>query len=316
MADASGPNNPPQIAGNNQPQIVINPPPLPNNPPADTGDVEQSVSSFAELPFDKRYKLAQDNIPAFEATSLYNVDSFITKLGTANDTYHIPPQDQVTLALSRLAGEATGFQTELRETSTIPTDFKVFCDRLRLRFPLPPEETAPFLLVNELYMKGTLLAKYIQDFTRQVSRLGSAEAGRTALLQEIFLSGLSGNLRQTVEPTRPEGGWGSLAALQQSCVTAQQNLHLHGVRPKPETSGSSQNSGKRGRQQTAAGPSRLSEVNTSLWCNGCKKAGHEDSQCWTQHPNLRPAKKPKLAGKGRGRGRGQGQGRGQQQSKN
>ena len=46
----------------------------------------------------------------------------------------------------------------------------------------------------------------MQDFNRQVSRLGLGEAGLQQLLQELFLSGLPIGLRQIVEQSRPEMG--------------------------------------------------------------------------------------------------------------
>ena len=285
------------------------------------GAVEQPVpeqgpaSSWADLPFQDRHKMARDTIPAFsgKSNSDYNVDSFVTKLHTAFDTFAIAPRDQVNLALTRLEGEATRYQTEMRDTGTTPTEFSDLCVRLRQRFPVPLLETAPYLLIHGVAMKSGNLAQYSQNFSRHVARLGEAEAGRTSLLQELYLTGLDYDLRKVVEQARPENGWSTLSALQSACVTAHQNLHLQGSRPKPENSGSSQGSGKRGRAETKTGRSCLargSEVDTSLWCSRCNKAGHEVDDCWTEHPEKRPSKQAKTGGGGGYRGRGKGPGRG------
>ena len=75
-------------------------------------------------------------------------------------------------------------------------------------------------------MSGNQLTRYVQEFNRQVSRCGSGEQAWQAMLQELFLTGLSCNLRQIVEQSRPELGWASLESLQSSTTKVQQTLHL------------------------------------------------------------------------------------------
>ena len=160
------------------------------------------------MPYGDRCKAARTEVPAFTGKPDYSSEAFVVKLNTAYSTYAISASDRVQLALSRFEGEATKFQVELTselalEGKEIP--FDEFKHKLLTRFPVPTEETPQYLLLHKLQL-GNDMAKFIQNFNRQVSRAGTGELANQNMLQEIFLSNLGGNLCQIVEQTRPEAG--------------------------------------------------------------------------------------------------------------
>ena len=245
---------------------------------------------LASLPYKDRYQGARDEIPPFEGKPVYNPEAFYTKVVFSCNTYGIPAEDRVRIATLRLEGDAAKFQAELTTAGEMPSTLEELYAKLKARYPVSPEETAPYLLVHQVSMQGSHLARYVQEFNRQVSRAGSGEQAWQNMLQELFLSGLSGNLRQVVEQSRPEMGWTSLETLQGATAKSQQTLHLQGSRPAG--SGSSKESGGNKRQpgphpeqrstkqqRSHLQPSRPKPAGNRSFCTFCKKAGHPTEDC-------------------------------------
>ena len=266
--------------------VAVNPAaPAVDNPAAAAADntVAGPSSGLASLPYQERYFGARDEIPAFESKNVYTPEAFYTKVVFSCDTYQIPAEDRIRIAVLPLEGDAAKFQAELTASGEMPSTLEGLYNKLKARYPVPPEETAPYLLLHKISMSGNQLARFVQEFNRQVSRGGSGEQAWQAMLQELFLSGLSGNLRQIVEQSRPELGWASLESLQSAATKAQQTLHLKG---RPAGSGCShesghkrhqgshpdQRQGKRSNLAARPGPSRP-------YCTFCKKPGYPTEDC-------------------------------------
>ena len=239
----------------------------------------QQPSGLQSLPFKDRYQGARDEVPVFEGKTSYSAEAFYTKVVFDCDTYFITAaSDRVRIAMSRLEGDAAKFQVDLSQTGEMPSTLEELSAKLKARYPVSPEETAPYLLLHKVSLTGNQMSKYLQEFNRQVSRLGPGEAGLQQLLQELFLSGLPTSLRQIVEQSRPEMGWTSLEAMESSATKAQQTLHLGKT-----NSSSSTESGKRASQPAHdKAPKRTrfgDRASGSTYCTHCNKAGHETCHC-------------------------------------
>lgn len=285
------------------------------NSAAATEDTVTAVEGLASMPYGERYKAARLEVPAFTGKPDYTAEAFLIKLKTAFSTYGLSPSDWVRFALSRFEAEATKFQVEL--TAELPAGQELTFDELEhkllARFPVPPGDSAPYFLMHKLHL-GDNLSRYLSHFNREVSRLGTGELAKQALLQEIFLSALGGDLRQLVEQARPENGWTDLTALQQATVRVQNTLHLH--KPsKPSGSNSSQGSGQQKRaNQQGSNPAKRgrfapsqkaqSNPNQEPYCPVCDSNSHPVEECWTVQK-----RKDRAAGSGQGGGRGRGLGR-------
>ena len=238
------------------------------------------------LPFKERYFGARDEIPVFEGKQSYTAEAFHTKVLFACDTYAITiPTDRVRIAMSRLEGDASKFQVDLAQTGELPASLEELFNKLKSRYPVSPEETAAYLLLHKVSLQGNQMAKYLQEFNRQVSRLGPGEAGLQQLLQELFLSGVPLGLRQAVDHSRPEMGWTNLEALESAAAKAQQTSDLGKA-----ASGSSHESGKRGGASAHDQPNKRSRFNkgsgsgsggpgASTYCEHCKRPGHDTKFC-------------------------------------
>ena len=254
---------------------------------AAASDAQQNISGLDALPYKDRYFAARDETPPFEGKSSYPPEAFYTKVTYSCDTYKIAESDRVRLAISRLESDAAKFQAELTVSGEMPSTLEGLYAKLKARYPVSPEETAPYLLLHKTNMAGNNLPKFVQEFNRQVSRVGSGEAAWQSMLQELFLTGLSGNLRQIVEQSRPELGWTSLSSLQSSTAKAQQTLHLKNT--KPSGSGSSKESGHKHGQ--GPHPDQPQPKRTNLragsggpsrpYCSFCQKFGHDLEACRT-----------------------------------
>ena len=119
------------------------------------------------------------------------------------------------------------------------------------RFPIAPEDAASYVLVHKTKLQGANLAKYIQDFNKQVSRAGTGEVGLQQMLQEVFLTGL-GALRRQIEQAKPEGGWADLLSLQSVNVQQHANTHLNRQHTGKTDSGNSRGSGSAPRASGSA----------------------------------------------------------------
>lgn len=236
------------------------------------------------LPYSERYKFARDELPEFTAKTDLNSEQYTFKCKTTFAAWNIAEADSIHLCLSKLKGNATNFQVELQDTIPTFATFSELAQRLRSRFPVPPEESAAYQLQHKSRMQGTDLPKYTSGFNRLTARLESGEAGRLALLIELFLSHLTGNLRQLVEQSRPESGWPSLDSLQAATIRVQQTLHL---RSEPTGSGSSQGSG--GKRAATGNPGASGKqqrkkirIDGKPWCTTCKINTHDTASCWTK----------------------------------
>ena len=189
----------------------------------------QRITNLNQMEYHEQYKYCRDEIPDFFGNNQLTSEAFIVKSEDAIESWHIHEGDQIRLVNNKLKGDAAKLQVDFRETNSEPTTFAEWKARFRSRFPVSTEETPAYLLLHKTAMQGGQLAKYIQDINRQVSRLGTGESGRMALIQELFLSNLNGNLRQVVEQSRPEAGWETLDQLQKATLRAQQTMHLQGT---------------------------------------------------------------------------------------
>lgn len=249
---------------------------------AATEPVNDPPMGLHSLPYKERYHGARDEVPIFEGKQNYTAEAFQTKVVFACDTYAITaPQDRVRITLSRLEGDAAKFQVDLAQMGELPSTLEELFSKLKARYPVSPEETPAYLLVHKTSLQGVQMARYLQEFNRQVSRLGPGEAGLQQLLQELFLSGLPIGLRQIVEQSRPEMGWTNLEAMESAAAKAQQTSNLGKA-----TSGSSHESQKRGGAQGQDKPTKRSRFNKgsggvsgSTYCDHCKKPGHETKFC-------------------------------------
>ncbi len=198
-----------------------------DQPPVDPAEAPVApVQDRTLLPYQERYKFARDELPEFTAKTDFNSEQFTFKCKTTFAAWSIAEADSIHLCLSKLKGNATNFQVELQDTLPTIVTFTELAQRLRSRFPVPPEESAAYQLQHKSRMQGVDLPKYTSGFNRLTARLEPGEAGRLALLIELFLTHLSGNLRQLVEQSRPESGWPSLDSLQAETIRVQQTLHL------------------------------------------------------------------------------------------
>ena len=245
------------------------------------------VNKLQDQPYHELYKSAKEEVPMFEGKHTFTAESFLTKLKAAYETYAVLPEDWVKLAKTRLGGVAASFETELAaENNAENATFPVFKRKLLARFPVAPEDAAAFVLVHKTRLQGANLAKYIQDFNKQVSRAGTGEVGLQQMLQEVFLTGL-GALRQPVEQAKPEGGWADLLSLQSASVQQHANTHLSRQPTRKTNSGNSRGSGSAPRASGSA-PQHISnraqkrsrlEDTQDQWCTFCKKATHMTSNC-------------------------------------
>lgn len=203
-----------------------------NNPPPANADPLQTA------PYHERYKAAREEIPVFYGKADYTATSFFTKVDRAADTYGIDPAHLVKLALSRIAGEACRFETDLRkEADSASLSYVDFQRKFHSRFPAAPEDAPSFVLMHHTRLGNGNMARYIQDFNKQASRAGPAEVAWKDMQEEIFLNGL-GALRPLVVQARPEAGWTDIAALQSTAISVHASATLTKA-SKPSGSGSS-----------------------------------------------------------------------------
>ena len=64
------------------------------------------------------------------------------------NTYGIPAEDRVRIATLRLEGDAAKFQAELTTAGEMPSTLEELYAKLKPRYPVSPEETAPYLLTT------------------------------------------------------------------------------------------------------------------------------------------------------------------------
>ena len=64
-------------------------------------------------PYPKSYKSVGDEAPLFEGKTSFTAVSFLTKVHRAFSTWGIQEKHKVKLALTRIGGEATKFETDL-----------------------------------------------------------------------------------------------------------------------------------------------------------------------------------------------------------
>ena len=245
-------------------------------------------------PYPERYKSASEEIPFFEGKTSFTAVSFITKAQRAFKTWGIQEQHKVKLALTRIGGEATKFETDLyKDTDEALLTFEDFERKLHSRFPAIPEDTAAFMLVHKTKLQGANLAHFIQAFNKQLSRAGPAETAWKDFQEELFLSGL-GHLRPMVVQARPEGGWADIQALQTTAVAVHAAANLNkasqpsgsgsgsGSHNSAVGSGSQKRSGSQIQNPPGTKKTRMAEqaaAKRSLFCNNCQIQGHSEEEC-------------------------------------
>ena len=129
------------------------------------------VQDKSSLGYAERYKFARDELPEFSAKPDLTSEQYTSKCKTTFKAWSIAEADAIHLSLSKLKGNAANFQVELQDTQTTIATFEELAQRLRSRFPVPPEEGAAYQLQHKSRMQGNDLAKYIsphQPAYRQV----------------------------------------------------------------------------------------------------------------------------------------------------
>ena len=233
-------------------------------------------SGLASLPYKERYFVAQDGIPAYEGKRCIPRKLY-TKVVFSCNTYQNPAEDRVRIAVLRLEGDAAKFQAELIASGETPSTLEELYARLKARYP-GRKKTPLYLLLHKISMSGNQLARYVQEFERQVSRGGSGEQAWQAMLRELP--------DQSVEQSRPELGWASLESLQSSTTKAQQTLLLKDNRPAG--SGSSHESGHKRQRGSHLEQRHNKRSNLAArsgpnipCCTFCKKPGLDLDTCRT-----------------------------------
>ena len=69
------------------------------------------------------------------------------------NTYGIPAEGRVRIATLRLEGDAAKFQAELTTAGEMPSTLEELYAKLKARYPVSPEETAPYLLVHQVVVR-------------------------------------------------------------------------------------------------------------------------------------------------------------------
>ncbi len=269
-----------------------------------------------------RFKAANikfDNPPVFKgnasedsAAFLYQIERFGLDVGLLKD-------DLVILARQQLRGTAADWLRDYDskvaqgEQDRLHT-WEQFTTVFLLNFPEPQTQwvSAIDLLGGKIQQGNRRVREYIAEIRRAFMRAGKDLNDKTKTL--IFWRGLTRGLREKLDLVKPDTLEAAYAAAEHfderfqvskyldTQTRPDRNAHRHNFPNRPPPANVNAN---RSAQQSA-NANRQAQSNDSpvpmelgnLYCTRCRRRGHDLSTCWSEHPELRPARQQNRHGNG------------------